>query len=107
MLGDRIKSKTTQEQDISEDTENIPLEIPSEMVDPSLVQIKASKAEIDRRITAFLRKKQLDVDIHNQREFCNLLHTENGQHCLVTTDHYFKLWLNLSLSLSLLLYMFY
>jgi hypothetical protein len=49
-----------------------------------LVQIKASKAEIDRRIAAFLRKKQLDVDIHNQREFCNLLHTENGRlSCLV------------------------
>ena len=50
------------------------------IVDPLLVQITANKAEIDRRIAAFLKKKQLDVDVHNQREFCNLLNTENGQH---------------------------
>lgn len=76
MLNERTKA----------DPKDIPLEsvksgnpeIRPDMVDASLVQITASKAEIDRRIAAFLRKKQLDVDIHNQREFCNLLNTENG-----------------------------
>ena len=80
MLSERTKTS------VDTSSEDIPLEniksgnpeIRSEMVDASLVQITASKAEIDRRIAAFLRKKQLDVDIHNQREFCNLLNTENG-----------------------------
>jgi hypothetical protein len=94
MLNERTKSKTTtQEQDIPEDIKSIKPEIQSaERMDASLVQITASKAEIDRRIAAFLRKKQLDVDIHNQREFCNLLNTENGQHCLVYTNIIKKLF---------------
>ena len=75
-MNERTKSKTAQEQYLP--IKNSKPEIPSEMVDPSLVQITASKAEVDRRIAAFLRKKQLDVNIHNQREFCNLLDTENG-----------------------------
>ncbi len=78
MMNDRTKSKTAQEQYLPEDIKNSKPEIPSEMVDPTLVQITASKAEVDRRIAAFLRKKQLDVNIHNQREFCNLMNTENG-----------------------------
>ncbi|CAB3989748.1 Hypothetical predicted protein [Paramuricea clavata] len=82
MLNERTKSKTTQEQDIPEDIKSIKPEIQyAERMDASLVQITASKAEIDRRIAAFLRKKQLDVDIHNQREFCNLLNTENEYSC--------------------------
>ena len=47
-------------------------------MNPALVQITANKDEMDRRIAAFLRKKRQDVDIQNQREFCNLLNTENG-----------------------------
>ncbi|XP_066282372.1 MAP3K12-binding inhibitory protein 1-like isoform X1 [Branchiostoma lanceolatum] len=38
-------------------------------VDPNLVQIKASKAEIERRIQAFLQRKQTEVDENNRREF--------------------------------------
>ena len=75
-MNERTKSKTAQEQYLP--IKNSKPQTPSEMVDPSLVQITASKAEVDRRIAAFLRKKQLDVNIHNQREFCNLLNTENG-----------------------------
>lgn len=72
-------------EDISEDIKSvIKCENHPPVVDPSLVQITANKAEIDRRIAAFLRKKQLDVDIHNQREFCNLLHTENGRYLALT-----------------------
>ena len=55
------------------------LVLPFVEIDPSLVQITANKNEMDRRIAAFLKKKRLDVDIRNQREFCNLLNTENGQ----------------------------
>jgi hypothetical protein len=76
MMNERTKSKTAQEQYLP--IKNSKPQTPSEMVDPSLVQITASKAEVDRRIAGVLRKKQLDVNIHNQREFCNLLDTENG-----------------------------
>ena len=78
MLNKRTKPKTVDSNSTLDETQNIKSDIQSKKVDPSLVQITASKTEIDRRISAFLRKKQLDVDIHNQREFCNLLTTENG-----------------------------
>ncbi|XP_028409746.1 MAP3K12-binding inhibitory protein 1-like isoform X2 [Dendronephthya gigantea] len=85
MLNERTKVNFEQEVipgDISGDIKSvIKSENHSPIVDPSLVQITANKAEMDRRIAAFLRKKQLDVDIHNQREFCNLLHTENEYSC--------------------------
>ena len=86
MLNEKTKSNDGSPENIPpENVKNVNPEIWSDtanMVDASLVQITASKAEIDRRIAAFLRKKQLDVDVHNQREFCNLLNTENGQICL-------------------------
>ncbi|XP_019640972.1 PREDICTED: MAP3K12-binding inhibitory protein 1-like [Branchiostoma belcheri] len=44
-------------------------ELPLPEVDPNLVQIKASKAEIERRIQAFLQRKQTEVDENNRREF--------------------------------------
>ncbi|XP_035667993.1 MAP3K12-binding inhibitory protein 1-like [Branchiostoma floridae] len=42
---------------------------PRPEVDPNLVQIKASKAEIERRIQAFLQRKQTEIDENNRREF--------------------------------------
>ncbi|KXJ08204.1 MAP3K12-binding inhibitory protein 1 [Exaiptasia diaphana] len=39
----------------------------------SLVQVKADKAEIDRRISAFIQQKQNEVDMVNKREFCNIV----------------------------------
>lgn len=50
-------------------------------MNPALVQITANNDEMDRRIAAFFRKKRQDVDIQNQREFCNLLNTENEFSC--------------------------
>ncbi|KAL3874689.1 hypothetical protein ACJMK2_037664 [Sinanodonta woodiana] len=40
-------------------------------LDPNLVQIRASKSEIERRIAAFIEQKRLEVDEENQREFCS------------------------------------
>ncbi|OWF35170.1 MAP3K12-binding inhibitory protein 1-like [Mizuhopecten yessoensis] len=40
--------------------------------DKNLVQIQASKSEIDRRIAAFVEKKQLEVNELNRREFCSV-----------------------------------
>ena len=47
-------------------------------VDPSLVQIKADKAEIERRIAAFIQKKQMQVNDTNRREFCGVMREEPG-----------------------------
>ncbi|XP_064602331.1 MAP3K12-binding inhibitory protein 1-like [Liolophura sinensis] len=49
-------------------------------VDPSLVQVKASKSEIERRIQAFIDRKQQEVDEMNRREFCSVFSlTSDGQ----------------------------
>uniref|UniRef100_A0A8C3X9T6 MAP3K12 binding inhibitory protein 1 n=1 Tax=Cyanoderma ruficeps TaxID=181631 RepID=A0A8C3X9T6_9PASS len=37
--------------------------------DPEVVQIKAGKAEIDRRISAFIERKQAEINENNVREF--------------------------------------
>ncbi|ELW63169.1 Nucleolar GTP-binding protein 2 [Tupaia chinensis] len=67
--------------------------------DPEVVQIKAGKAEIDRRISAFIERKQAEINENNVREFCNVIDcnqdsdevfTENydqaKDHDLVTED---------------------
>uniref|UniRef100_A0A2K6F6P4 MAP3K12 binding inhibitory protein 1 n=1 Tax=Propithecus coquereli TaxID=379532 RepID=A0A2K6F6P4_PROCO len=41
--------------------------------DPEVVQIKAGKAEIDRRISAFIERKQAEINENNVREFCNVI----------------------------------
>ncbi|TSN67086.1 MAP3K12-binding inhibitory protein 1 [Bagarius yarrelli] len=41
--------------------------------DDRSVQIKAGKAEIERRISAFIERKQLENNENNVREFCNVI----------------------------------
>ncbi|KAJ7417191.1 MAP3K12-binding inhibitory protein 1 [Willisornis vidua] len=41
--------------------------------DPEVVQIKAGKAEIERRISAFIERKQAEINENNVREFCNVI----------------------------------
>ncbi|EHB15811.1 MAP3K12-binding inhibitory protein 1 [Heterocephalus glaber] len=41
--------------------------------DSEVVQIKAGKAEIDRRISAFIERKQAEINENNVREFCNVI----------------------------------
>ncbi len=52
------------------EVERCPEEEDLPTLDPTLVQVRANKAEIDRRITAFLERKRLEVNEDNQREFC-------------------------------------
>ncbi|XP_078352178.1 MAP3K12-binding inhibitory protein 1-like [Oculina patagonica] len=47
-------------------------------LDTSLIQVKADKTEIDRRISAFIQRKRIEVDLLNKREFCNVIDTENN-----------------------------
>ncbi|KAL5008183.1 hypothetical protein ScPMuIL_013764 [Solemya velum] len=48
-------------------------------VDPSLIQIKASNSEIQRRILAFIDQKRTAVDETNKREFCSSLYSSSDQ----------------------------
>uniref|UniRef100_A0A8C8YWG7 MAP3K12 binding inhibitory protein 1 n=1 Tax=Prolemur simus TaxID=1328070 RepID=A0A8C8YWG7_PROSS len=50
--------------------------------DPEVVQIKAGKAEIDRRISAFIERKQAEINENNVREFCNVIDCNQGSKLL-------------------------
>uniref|UniRef100_A0A8C5QSC2 MAP3K12 binding inhibitory protein 1 n=1 Tax=Leptobrachium leishanense TaxID=445787 RepID=A0A8C5QSC2_9ANUR len=52
--------------------------------DPSVIQIKAKKAEIDRRILAFIERKQAEINENNVREFCNVIDCNQENSCART-----------------------
>ncbi|KAM4690150.1 MAP3K12-binding inhibitory protein 1 isoform 3-T3 [Rhinophrynus dorsalis] len=52
--------------------------------DPAVVQIKAKKAEIDRRILAFMERKQAEINENNVREFCNVIDCNQENSCART-----------------------
>ncbi|XP_072546551.1 MAP3K12-binding inhibitory protein 1 [Salminus brasiliensis] len=53
-------------------------------MDDSSVQIKAGKAEIERRISAFIERKQLEINENNVREFCNVIDCNQENSCART-----------------------
>ncbi|XP_063803925.1 MAP3K12-binding inhibitory protein 1 [Pseudophryne corroboree] len=52
--------------------------------DPAVVQIQASKSEIDRRILAFIERKQAEINENNVREFCNVIDCNQENSCART-----------------------
>ncbi|XP_018086631.1 MAP3K12-binding inhibitory protein 1 isoform X4 [Xenopus laevis] len=56
----------------------------SDCFDPSVVQIKAKKSEIDRRILAFIERKQAEINENNVREFCNVIDCNQENSCART-----------------------
>ncbi|XP_070577212.1 MAP3K12-binding inhibitory protein 1-like [Ptychodera flava] len=56
----------------------------------SLVQINASKSEIDRRIAAFMERKQVEVNDNNRREFCGIIDLTEEEDSCARTDAVFK-----------------
>ncbi|CAH2328396.1 MAP3K12-binding inhibitory 1 isoform X2 [Pelobates cultripes] len=56
----------------------------SSLSDPSVVQIKAKKSEIDRRILAFIERKQAEINENNVREFCNVIDCNQENSCART-----------------------
>ncbi|XP_042316219.1 MAP3K12-binding inhibitory protein 1 [Sceloporus undulatus] len=52
--------------------------------DPEVVQIKAGKAEIERRILAFIERKQAEINENNVREFCNVIDCNQENSCART-----------------------
>ncbi|XP_017332710.1 MAP3K12-binding inhibitory protein 1 isoform X1 [Ictalurus punctatus] len=52
--------------------------------DDRSIQIKAGKAEIERRISAFIERKQLEINENNVREFCNVINCNQENSCART-----------------------
>ncbi|XP_026141705.1 MAP3K12-binding inhibitory protein 1 [Carassius auratus] len=52
------------------------------------VQIKAAKSEIERRISAFIEHKQLEINENNVREFCNMIDCNQEDSCARTDAVY-------------------
>ncbi|KAM9433857.1 MAP3K12-binding inhibitory protein 1 isoform 2-T2 [Salvelinus alpinus] len=53
-------------------------------VDDLSIQIRANKSEIDRRISAFIERKQLEINENNVREFCNVIDCNQEDSCART-----------------------
>ncbi|PIK36152.1 putative MAP3K12-binding inhibitory protein 1-like [Apostichopus japonicus] len=58
-------------------------------VNPELVQIVASSNEIERRIQAFMNRKQSEVDDANCREFCRVATSNTVEDSCARTDSVF------------------
>ncbi|XP_069806041.1 MAP3K12-binding inhibitory protein 1 [Dendropsophus ebraccatus] len=52
--------------------------------DPTIIQIQAGKSEIDRRILAFIERKQAEINENNVREFCNVIDCNQENSCART-----------------------
>lgn len=74
-VGLSLAAKKMKLVDIQED-KTVPNNI--EEIDTSLIQVNASKSEVDRRISAFMQRKRLEVDLLNKREFCSIIDTESN-----------------------------
>lgn len=53
-------------------------------VDPEVVQIKAGKAEIERRIFAFIERKRIEINENNIRDFCSVIDCNQENSCART-----------------------
>ncbi|XP_075049496.1 MAP3K12-binding inhibitory protein 1 isoform X2 [Mixophyes fleayi] len=54
------------------------------VTNPAAVQIQARKSEIDRRILAFIERKQAEINENNVREFCNVIDCNQENSCART-----------------------
>ncbi|XP_030247925.1 MAP3K12-binding inhibitory protein 1 [Sparus aurata] len=52
--------------------------------DDIMVQIRARKSEIERRISAFMERKQMEINENNVREFCNVIDCNQENSCART-----------------------
>lgn len=55
---------------IEYDDEEVEKEEDDVIIDPNLVQIRATPAELNHRISAFIERKRQQVNIVNVQEFC-------------------------------------
>ncbi|XP_051941551.1 MAP3K12-binding inhibitory protein 1 [Hippocampus zosterae] len=62
---------------------------PPGAADDVLVQIRAGNSEIERRISAFMERKQMEINENNVREFCNVIDCNQAQDSCARTDAVF------------------
>ncbi|XP_049918608.1 MAP3K12-binding inhibitory protein 1 isoform X3 [Epinephelus moara] len=73
---DAVTSSSLQEQTIALSEHHPPSPEAAESktaADDVMVQIRARKSEIERRISAFMERKQMEINENNVREFCNVI----------------------------------
>lgn len=61
-----------------------PLHVAESQSDDVMVQIRAGKSEIERRISAFMERKQMEINENNVREFCNVIDCNQENSCART-----------------------
>ncbi|XP_028995897.1 MAP3K12-binding inhibitory protein 1 [Betta splendens] len=54
------------------------------VADDVMIQIRAGKSEIERRISAFMERKQMEINENNVREFCNVIDCNQENSCART-----------------------
>uniref|UniRef100_A0A8C2ZCM6 MAP3K12 binding inhibitory protein 1 n=1 Tax=Cyclopterus lumpus TaxID=8103 RepID=A0A8C2ZCM6_CYCLU len=57
--------------------------------DDVMVQIRARKSEIERRISAFMERKQMEINENNVREFCNVIDCNQVENSCARTEAVF------------------
>lgn len=63
--------------DMKEEAPNISISDVQHQENSNLIQIKASKSEIERRISAFTEQKRQEVDEYNRKEFCCVFNNDD------------------------------
>ncbi|XP_056283004.1 MAP3K12-binding inhibitory protein 1 [Pseudoliparis swirei] len=57
--------------------------------DDVMIQIRARKSEIERRISAFMERKQMEINENNIREFCNVIDCNQVENSCARTEAVF------------------
>nr|XP_033497804.1 MAP3K12-binding inhibitory protein 1 isoform X1 [Epinephelus lanceolatus] len=84
---DAVTSSSLQEQTIALSEHHPPSPEVAESktaTDDVMVQIRARKSEIERRISAFMERKQMEINENNVREFCNVIDCNQENSCART-----------------------
>ncbi|KAF7662919.1 hypothetical protein LDENG_00222900, partial [Lucifuga dentata] len=84
---DDALSSSVKEQTAAPSEHHPPTSQPAQSTSPAddvMVQIKAGKSEIDRRISAFMERKQMEINENNVREFCNVIDCNQENSCART-----------------------
>ncbi|KAK7940430.1 hypothetical protein WMY93_003756 [Mugilogobius chulae] len=81
---DGITSLPLKQQISSSSSSSHPPDPTESQSDDVMVQIRAGKSEIERRISAFMERKQMEINENNVREFCNVIDCNQENSCART-----------------------
>ncbi|XP_028251300.1 MAP3K12-binding inhibitory protein 1 [Parambassis ranga] len=81
---DNVVTLSSVKEQASEDPHSSKATESKTAADDIMVQIKAGKSEIERRISAFMERKQMEINENNVREFCNVIDCNQENSCART-----------------------